>query len=100
MTAILSLYHKEFSQSPKTSSDFGEVSATMVQRLKPCECGGFFRRGASPRCPNCDEALSAELASIYIERNAQGTAKGWRWQKNWLYCIIVEGKVVNDNFRT
>jgi hypothetical protein len=72
----------------------------MESRLEPCECGGSFRKGGAPHCPNCDEALSAELAASYIEKNAPGSMKGWRWQKNWkgLYCMVVEGRRVDNNW--
>ena len=102
MTAVLSHWHTEFSQPPNMPPDHSQVDSLRISRLKPCECGGIFKTGASPRCPNCRKKLSAELASTYIEGNAPGAEKGWRWQKNWqgLYCIIVEGKVINDNFRS
>ena len=66
--------------------------------LKQCSCGGHFRAGASPRCPHCKHPLSAEHATEYLEANAPGTSKGWRWQHNWmgLYCVIVEGLNVKD----
>jgi len=42
------------------------------------------------------EALSAVTATSYIESNAPGTKKGWRWQRNWsgLYGIVIEGRRV------
>ena len=69
--------------------------------LKPCDCGGRFKRGTGPRCPNCKRALSPEMAAGYIERNASGTTKGWRWQHNWcgLYCIVIGNNVIEDNFK-
>jgi hypothetical protein len=35
-----------------------------------------------------------------IEADAPGTAKGWRWQRNWtgLYCVILADGVVHDNW--
>jgi hypothetical protein len=74
----------------------------MEQYLQPCECGGTFKEGVSPRCPACKQPLSAEAATVYIEANALGTKKGWRWQKNWhdTYCILIENRVVNDNFKS
>jgi hypothetical protein len=41
------------------------------------------------------------MATGYIETNAPGTKKGWRWQQNWreTYCIVIEDRVVNDNFK-
>jgi hypothetical protein len=34
----------------------------------------------------------------YIEANAPGAAKGWKWQGSWsgLYCLIVDGCEVNN----
>ena len=77
-----------------------EICAELEPYIQPCDCGGYFRKGSSPRCPKCGQALSAVDATGYIEANAPGTKKGWRWQKNWheTYCIIIEDKVVNDNF--
>jgi hypothetical protein len=101
MTSVLSLWSTKM---PKTASDCPsqqEICAELEQYLEPCACGGLFRKGSSPRCPNCRNALSAEVASAYLEKNAPGTKKGWRWQRNWhqTYCIVVEGRQVNDNFR-
>jgi hypothetical protein len=58
-------------------------------------------KGAAPRCPHCHDTLSAEFATSYIEANAPGAKKGWRWQRNWseMYCIVIEDKRVMDNFR-
>ncbi|MFZ0742985.1 MAG: hypothetical protein WAM85_01185 [Terracidiphilus sp.] len=60
--------------------------------LRPCSCGGNFRKGASPRCLRCNSTLSAEYAAGHIERNSVGAAKGWRWQGNWsdTYCMVIE----------
>jgi hypothetical protein len=45
--------------------------------------------------------LSAEAVRAFLERNAPGTAIGWRWQLNWsgLYAIVVNRRVVWDNWR-
>src|SRR5256885_14499528 len=69
--------------------------------LEPYACGGRFRHDASPRCPKCHEPLSAEAATRWIERNAPGARKGWRWQRSWsgLYCLIVERRSVENNWR-
>jgi len=69
--------------------------------LQACSCGGRFKSGASPRCPTCHKELSADRATVYIEKNAPGTAKGWNWQRNWtdLYMIIINNLVVRDNWR-
>ena len=76
----------------------GTLSSHLESFVAPCECGGKFRSDASPRCPHCNEPLSAELGATYIERNAPGTAKGWRWQRNWkgLYSIVIEGQSAKD----
>jgi hypothetical protein len=74
------------------------ITPDVESYLTPCRCGGSFRAGASPRCPNCQQRLSADQAANYIESQAEGTKKGWRWQRTWtgLYCIIIEDRVVND----
>lgn len=66
--------------------------------LTACQCGGSFRGDAAPRCPHCQKALSAELAADFIEPQAEGFKKGWRWQRTWtgLYCIVINDKVVHD----
>jgi hypothetical protein len=76
----------------------GPLRQAVEARVQPCSCGGAFRGSAPPRCPRCGERLSAEQAAEYLERNAPGTAKGWRWQRTWggLYAIIIEDRVVND----
>jgi hypothetical protein len=42
--------------------------------------------------------LSAAKATTYIERDAPGTAKGWRWQQSWagIYSIILNGNLVEN----
>ena len=76
----------------------GSLPSHLESLCAPCECGGNFRANASPRCPHCHEELSAELAASYIERDAAGTAKGWRWQRSWngLYAIVIEGRSAKD----
>lgn len=79
----------------------GPVSVDSEPWLQPCECGGSFRAGASPRCPTCRFELSAHAALPCIEANAPGSSKGWRWQDSWsgLYAIVIEGRFVSDNWR-
>ena len=79
-----------------------EICSEWEPYIESCWCGGAFRKGASPRCPHCTRALSAVLATEYIEKNAAGTVKGWRWQKNWheTYCIVIENRIVVDNYRS
>ena len=78
-----------------------EMCSGMEPYLMPCDCGGNFKKGSKPRCPHCNNNLSAEFASSYLERNAPGTQKGWRWQRDWtaLDCIVVEDKWIESNFR-
>jgi hypothetical protein len=69
--------------------------------LEPCECGGRYQHGASPRCTKCGEELSAELAARWIEANAAATADGWRWQRNWtgVYMIYIDGRITCNNWK-
>jgi len=98
-TAILSMWFKELPKLPPCAWQ-QEICAAWEPYLSPCECGGAFKKGASPRCPYCNQPLSADEATAYIESNAPGTKKGWRWQRNWqtTYCIVIENRLVNDNF--
>jgi hypothetical protein len=77
----------------------GQIARRLEADLSSCECGGRFLAGASPRCPACNEVLSPERAAEWIEANASGAKKGWRWQRSWsgLYCIVVNGLSVSDN---
>jgi hypothetical protein len=79
-----------------------EINSDVEPFLLSCSCGGYFRKGAMPRCPHCMEPLSAEYAAVSIEKNAPGTAKGWRWQKNWNgpYCMAIEDPSNPGKFRT
>jgi hypothetical protein len=76
------------------------ISTEVESHLRPCPCGGRFVRGAAPRCPICKMVLSPDAVASAIEADSPGTAKGWRWQRNWtgLCCVIVEDRVVNDNW--
>lgn len=77
------------------------IARSVEPHLLPCACGGAFRGDASPRCPHCREALSAVAATAYIEADAPGTKKGWKWQQSWdgIYCIDIERQSVRDNWR-
>ena len=77
------------------------ITPELEPHLAPCQCGGSFKAGASPRCPRCRQVISAVRATEYIEREAEGAKKGWRWQRAWtgLYCIIIEDRVVRDVWR-
>lgn len=80
---------------------FAPISEEVESILLPCSCSGAFRSKASPRCPHCHRELSASRAADYIEAQAAGTAKGWRWQRSWdgVYCIIIENRVTRDNWK-
>jgi hypothetical protein len=98
--AILSAW---FAHIPKDANfrGHGPISVESECWLKPCVCGGTFKAKGVPRCPKCTNLLSAEAATPWIEANALGTPKGWRWQGSWsgVYCIVIGGNVVNDNWR-
>ena len=66
--------------------------------LAPCACGGRFRGIAPARCPMCRNALSPDLAATWLEAQAPGARRGWRWQRSWagLYALIVGERVLFD----
>jgi len=102
MIAGLSIYSMEMPSLPSGYHPFQEICVELEPHIQPCACGGTFKKGASPRCPHCNQPLSADAAAIYIERNAPGTKGGWALQRNWhdLYCIAIENRFVTDNFKT
>jgi hypothetical protein len=93
-----------YNQIPKNAHL--QVHKCITPELEPllefCSCGGHFKFGASPRCPTCRQELSAENATTYFEQNAPGSAKGWRWQKNWTDCysVIIENQAIKDNWKS
>ena len=100
-TALLSCW---FPKIPPDSGlkVHGPISEEVEPLLLSCDCGGRFRADAVPRCLKCRAVLSATEARSYIEADHQeGVREGWRWQGSWqgTYCIIVGGRVVNDNWR-
>jgi hypothetical protein len=76
------------------------ISTELEGHLRRCPLAGASRAAPHPRCPYCKQALSADAVAAPIEAHSPGTAKGWRWPRNWtgLYCVIVEDRVVNDNW--
>ena len=99
-TSILSGWHEGVPEG--AGLKLHQVIGQGVERfLCLCECGGSFRRGAAPRCPHCRAELSAAGATEFLEKNAPGTKQGWRWQQSWegLYCIIIEGRSISDNWK-
>jgi hypothetical protein len=92
---------------PRLSIPHQVIDRAWESFLSPCNCGGQFRAGASPRCVHCRAPLSAQHAASYIERNTKGAGRGWRWQGNWTetYCLAMEDtrspgslRQVNDPF--
>ncbi len=98
-TSLLDHWHNNLPKGIKLK--YQVIDKRVTSFLKSCDCGGTFKKGASPRCPHCNSVLSAVEATTYIENNAPGSKKGWRWQKNWedVYCIIIENKLVEDNWK-
>jgi len=99
-TALLSTWDKRMPNLPDCPGQ-QEMCSAMESYVEPCQCGGAFKKGCSPRCWRCKQPLSAEDATSFIESNAPGTQKGWRWQRTWsgTYCIIIEDKIIKNNFR-
>jgi len=100
MVAYLSAWYPGAPGRP-TFDSFGHATAQMTQLLKPCPCGGSFTATAVPRCPHCQHQLSASAATSWIEANAPGPAKRWRWERSWdgIYCLVIEQRLVKDNWR-
>jgi hypothetical protein len=90
--ATLSYSNHEVAGLPTLSARFREMDAEWEHFLRPCPCGGHFKKGASPRCPYCRAELSAEYATNHLERNSPDGKGRWRWQRNWngQYAISVE----------
>jgi hypothetical protein len=97
-TCILSAWSKDIPSGAGFTAHHGPVSPSTEGFLAPCDCGGRFRANASPRCPRCRRELSAQAVRPWLEANAPGSAKGWRWQGRWddLNCIVVAGRSVQD----
>src|ERR1700756_1562737 len=77
-TAFVSGWSKDIPVAAKLKLH-GRVNPEAEAFLAPGACGGVFRAGAPPRCPGGRTPLPAGLAAVYLEANAPGTAKGWRW---------------------
>jgi len=95
-TLILSAWSEAAKRIPLKI--YQPIEDKIMPLLKSCPCGGRFSNAAKPRCPSCHSELSAEAATVYIERNAPGTVGGWRWQRSWdgIYCIDIGGRAVYD----
>ena len=66
----------------------------------PFENRRFLGKSTRAELTSCAYGMCLK-ATEWIEANAPGTKKGWRWQKNWtgLYCILVEERVTQDNWK-
>lgn len=91
----------EISKLHNIKGNQGLAPKSLEPFVLPCSCGGVFSLDASPRCPHCARELSAELMTIAIEKNAPGTAKGWRWDRNWkgIYVFVVDKRFVKKPLR-
>jgi hypothetical protein len=78
-----------------------KITTDIEDHLLPVPGGGRFRASAVPRCPHCNHTLDPIKATEYIEKNAEGTKSGWRWDRHWngIYCIVIENKLVRDNWK-
>jgi hypothetical protein len=90
--AAFAYTNRDLADLPAATVRHEEIVAAWEPFLRPCSCGGTFRKGATPRCVYCNENLSAEHAAGHIEKNSVSAARGWRWQRNWrdLYCMVIE----------
>ena len=92
MLALLNYTHPYIAGLPPLSTQFAEIDTTWESFLQPCSCGGRFRKGAAPRCPHCNQKLSATHAATHIKAQANGAQKDWQWQNNWsgVYCMALD----------
>ncbi|HWT65163.1 MAG TPA: hypothetical protein VN151_03545 [Terracidiphilus sp.] len=90
--AIISYANGFLLQMPPISTENHVIDTAWEQYLRPCACGGRFRREASPRCPFCVAPLSAKYAAAHIDKNHISGGRGWNWQRNWTdsFCIDIE----------
>jgi hypothetical protein len=91
MLATIAYSNRLVADFPTPSSQFQEIDTVWEPLLRPCECGGEFRKGSSPRCPHCHLALSPFYAAAHMEKQAVGV-RGWQWQRSWsgVYCMAIE----------
>jgi hypothetical protein len=99
ITALLSGWAKRWPQGVEFIQ--AEIPVEMEAHLAPCTCGGKFTKGNAPRCRNCRQPIDAKDAAVYLEERSPGTKSDRWWQCNWhgLYCVIIEDRKVEDNFR-
>jgi hypothetical protein len=96
--ATLSYWEHDQLHLPEITVFYQEINQELEPLLRPCACGGRFKKGALPRCPHCKSVISAGYAASYIEANSPDAAKGWRWQRSWsgLYCMGIEDPAKPD----
>ena len=84
------------------SLTFGPISEEVETHLAACPCGGRFRSAAAPRCPACHAVLDAKAVTSFLEANALGAKKGWKWQRSWngIYCVVVVKPPVENPWLT
>ena len=92
MLALLNYSSELVAALPQTADQFGEIDESWEPFLRPCRCGGRFRRNTSPCCPYCNQKLSAIHAAQHIQAQALGAGRNWRWQNDWkgVYCIAID----------
>jgi hypothetical protein len=99
---MVSLLHARSGGAPESVhlAPHRRIDASIEPHLARCECGGRFRESAVPRCPSCHARLSAEAMAGPIEEDMPAARDGWEWQRDWegLYCFIVNGRWVEDNW--
>jgi hypothetical protein len=72
-----------------------ELSKSAEAFLPSCPCGGAFKRGAAPRCPECNHIISRDeiirmLDAFYEEREwSEATDKVGTLQN----CVVLDERV-------
>ncbi len=100
LTALFNVYSKSVPKGRKL--DIGApIPSVLEEFVSQCSCGGHFSGSAKPRCTHCHEVLDALEATRFIESNAPGATKGWRWQRTWTGsdAIIIGGRVIEDPWK-
>ena len=92
MLAIFDNANPMVAALPRGAVENEEIDESWEPFLRRCPCGGRFRKGASPRCPTCNEPLSPAHAAAHIQAQAFGSGRGWIWQKSWsgAHCMAIE----------
>jgi hypothetical protein len=92
LLATVSYTNPEVVALPVPLTPYSEIDPSWEPLLKPCPCGGRFRKGQSPRCPFCNQKLSPTHAAGHIEAHAHGAGRHWQWQNEWsgVYCMAID----------